>query len=57
MRPEWQIDWLGLLVAGGLGALIRYLNLPIPAPPAISGALMVVAVTIGYLAVDYFLKG
>lgn len=56
IRPEWQIDWIGILVAAALGALIRFLNLPIPAPPAISGALMVVGVTIGYLAVDAFLK-
>lgn len=54
MRAEWQINWLGILVALVVGALIRALRLPVPAPPALSGALMVVGVTVGWLLVDNF---
>lgn len=54
MRAEWQVNWLGILVALALGAVIRALRLPIPAPPALSGALMVVGLTVGWLLVDTF---
>lgn len=40
---------LGLVTAGGLGALVRLANLPIPAPPTVTGGLMVCAVTVGYI--------
>ena len=53
MRRE---DLLGILVALALGALLRFLRLPIPAPPTIVGGLMIVALTGGYLLVDHLLK-
>lgn len=49
-------DLLGILVALALGAVIRLLRLPIPAPPTVIGALMVLGVTVGYLAVDHFMR-
>jgi XapX domain-containing protein len=52
-RPEW----LGIIVALVIGGIVRSLRLPIPAPPTIYGALMVLATTVGYLAVDHWLKG
>jgi XapX domain-containing protein len=48
--------WVGLLVALAIGALVRFLKLPIPSPPTIWGALMVLALTLGYLAADYFIR-
>lgn len=47
---------VGVAVALALGALVRFLRLPIPAPPTVSGALMVLGLTLGYLAVDWLLK-
>ncbi len=52
-RPEW----IGIVVALVIGGVVRLLRLPIPAPPTIYGALMVLGTTLGYLAVDYWLKG
>lgn len=48
--------WVGVLVALGIGALVRLLKLPIPAPPTIYGALMVLGLTLGYLAANWFLS-
>lgn len=47
---------LGILVALVIGALVRALKLPVPAPPTIYGALMVLGLTLGYLAMNWFLK-
>jgi XapX domain-containing protein len=47
--------WIGILVALGLGALVRFLRLPIPAPPTLYGALMVLGLTGGYLLMNWFL--
>lgn len=51
-RPEW----VGILVALVIGGLVRLMRLPIPAPPTIYGALMVLGLTVGYLAVDALLR-
>ncbi len=40
---------LGLLI--GVGC--RWFDLPLPAPPRIVGALLVVTMTLGFLATDY----
>ena len=40
---------LGLLIGAGC----RWFDLPLPAPPHIVGALLVVTMTLGFLAVDY----
>lgn len=47
---------LGVVVALAIGGLVRLLRLPIPAPPTIYGALMVLGLTLGYLAVDYLMR-
>lgn len=49
-------EWLGIFVALAIGGVVRLLRLPIPAPPTIYGALMVLGLTLGYLAVDHLLK-
>lgn len=47
--------WVGILVAVLIGGLVRLLRLPIPAPPTITGALMVLAMTVGYLFTNWLL--
>lgn len=47
--------WVGVIVALGLGALVRFLRLPVPAPPTIYGALMVLGLTVGYLLMNWYL--
>lgn len=47
---------LGILVAFAIGAIVRMLKLPIPAPPTVYGALMVLGMTLGYLTLDYYLR-
>jgi XapX domain-containing protein len=41
---------VGLMLALALGAGCRLLDIPVPAPPRIEGALLVVAMTLGFLA-------
>lgn len=47
---------LGILVALAIGAIVRLLRLPVPSPPTVVGALMVLGLTVGYLVADYLLK-
>jgi len=46
---------LGLLLGLGIGALCRVLQIPSPAPPVLAGALLVLAMTLGYVVVDHWL--
>lgn len=43
---------LGFAIALGIGAACRYFDIPVPAPPKLVGALLILAVTIGYLGTD-----
>ena len=43
---------LGLLLGVAIGVVCRWAALPLPAPPVLSGALLVVSMTLGYLAAD-----
>lgn len=61
-RTDWFIRWLGEWTVSAflgvfLGFLIgvgcRWFDLPLPAPPRIVGALLVVTMTLGFLAPDY----
>jgi XapX domain-containing protein len=47
--------WVGILVALAFGALVRLLKLPVPAPPTVYGALMVLGLTLGYLLMNWAL--
>ena len=46
---------IGLLLGFSLGAVCRWLDLPVPSPPKLLGALLVVATTVGYMTADHFL--
>jgi XapX domain-containing protein len=43
---------VGIVLAFTLGFACRAFGIPSPAPPLILGALLVMAMTIGYMAVD-----
>ena len=47
---------IGLLLAFAVGAACRYFDIPVPSPPKLLGALLVVATTLGYLAADRYLR-
>jgi XapX domain-containing protein len=42
----------GLLMAFAIGACCRRFDIPSPAPPKLAGALLVVAMTIGFLLTE-----
>ncbi|MBV8335529.1 MAG: DUF1427 family protein [Alphaproteobacteria bacterium] len=46
---------IGLVLAFAVGFACRAFGIPSPAPPLIVGALLVMAMTIGYVAVDRWL--
>jgi XapX domain-containing protein len=46
---------LGLLLAIAIGAACRWFDLPLPAPPRLVGALLVVAMTLGFLVTGWVL--
>ena len=43
---------IGLLLGLAIGAACRWSDIPVPAPPRIVGALLVVAMTLGFIAMD-----
>jgi XapX domain-containing protein len=45
---------LGLLLALGVGVVCRLVGLPLPAPLALTGALLVLAMSAGYELVNHF---
>jgi XapX domain-containing protein len=44
---------LGCAISLAIGAMCRWVDIPLPSPPKIQGALLVVAMTLGYLATDW----
>jgi XapX domain-containing protein len=44
---------IGLIMAFAIGAFCRWFDVPSPAPPRIAGALLVVAMTTGFLFTGY----
>lgn len=45
---------IGLVLAFALGFACRAFGIPSPAPPLILGALLVLTMTVGYIAVDRY---
>ena len=43
---------LGILLGLAIGFACRWWDLPLPAPPKLTGALLVVFMTLGFLATD-----
>jgi XapX domain-containing protein len=46
---------LGFLLAFGIGAVCRFAGIPSPAPNAILGSLLVVSMSLGYVAAGQYL--
>ena len=46
---------LGIILGFGIGYGCRWFDLPLPAPPKLIGALLVVAMTVGFVLVDSLL--
>ena len=43
---------IGLLLGFSIGVVCNLFGIPVPAPPVIEGALLVVSMTLGYVLVD-----
>jgi len=43
---------IGIAVGLLIGAACRWFDIPVPSPPKLVGALLVVAMTVGYMATD-----
>ncbi len=46
---------IGLFLCFVIGGACRYFGLPVPAPPALMGALLIVSMSCGYILVDHYL--
>lgn len=46
---------LGIILGFAIGAGCRWLDLPLPAPPKLTGAFLVVAMTLGFIGAGHFL--
>jgi len=46
---------MGVLLGFGIGAACQRFDIPLPAPPRLVGALLVVAMTAGFVGTDYFM--
>ncbi|MEM1081092.1 MAG: DUF1427 family protein [Pseudomonadota bacterium] len=46
---------IGIVIAFMIGLACSVLTIPVPAPPLLSGAMLVVAMTSGYLLADRYL--
>jgi XapX domain-containing protein len=47
---------IGLVIAFLVGGACRYFDIPAPAPPALTGALLVMCMSLGYITVDKWVK-
>ncbi|WP_254763493.1 XapX domain-containing protein [Natrinema marinum] len=48
-----QLTALALLTGLTTGALFRFLNIPIPAPPELPGLMGIVGIYVGYRVIEY----
>ena len=47
---------LGFLIGVSIGAGCRFADIPVPSPHTLVGALLVVSITVGYVAADRLLS-
>ncbi len=43
---------IGIILGLVIGAACRWYDIPVPSPPKLTGALLVVAMTVGYMVTD-----
>ena len=53
--PDTLKTAIGVALAFAIGAACRWIDIPVPAPNRLIGAVLVLAVTLGYLAADWAL--
>ena len=46
---------IGIALGLAIGAACRWFDIPVPAPPKLVGALLVVAMTVGYMVTDAYI--
>jgi len=46
----------GIVLGLGIGAACRWFDIPLPAPPKLVGALLVVMMTLGFVITDLLLR-
>jgi XapX domain-containing protein len=49
--------FIGIFISFAVGVGCRYFDIPVPSPPVIPGALLVLAMTIGYSTTNSILNG
>jgi XapX domain-containing protein len=47
---------IGIALGLAIGVACRWFDIPLPSPPNIVGALLVVAMTLGFITVDYLVS-
>ena len=47
---------IGVLLAFAIGALCRVFDVPLPSPTRLIGAVLVLSITLGYVAADRLLR-
>ena len=52
MSTSMMKSLLGIILGLLIGAGCRWFDVPVPSPPKLLGALLVVAMTVGYMATD-----
>ena len=48
-------ELVGIVLGFAIGAACRWFDIPSPAPPRVVGALLVLAMTLGFIATDLML--
>jgi XapX domain-containing protein len=43
---------IGIVLGLAIGGACRWFDIPVPSPPKLTGALLVVAMTVGYMVTD-----
>ena len=46
---------IALMLGFMIGALCRWFDIPVPAPPQLLGVLLIASITVGYLLTDHFI--
>lgn len=48
---------ISLLIGLAIGAGCRWFDIPVPSPPTIVGVLLILSITVGYMAADRVIAG